>query len=102
VAIGKKYGGRVKGTPNRSTLRRQEAIARLQLESKDPLSFFMAIMKDPQSCTADKIMAAKELLPYMHPKLSSIEARTGGMTHEERLKQINAMLEAEGKDPQGG
>ena len=29
--------------------------------------------------------AASELLPYMHPKLASIEARTGGVTHEDRL-----------------
>jgi hypothetical protein len=42
--------------------------------------------------------AAKELLPFMHPKLASIEARTGGMTHEDRLAEYYAMLDEERPD----
>jgi len=28
----------------------------------------------------------------MHPKLSSIEARTGGKTHEDRLREAQQLL----------
>ena len=28
----------------------------------------------------------------MHPKLSSVEQRTGGMTHEERLERLKTLM----------
>jgi hypothetical protein len=36
--------------------------------------------------------AAKELLPYFHPKLASVEARTSVISHEDRLEQLRQIL----------
>jgi hypothetical protein len=33
-----------------------------------------------------------ELLPYFHPKLSSIEARTSIISHKDRLEQLRKLL----------
>ena len=38
------------------------------------------------------ILKRRELAPYVHPRLSSVEARTGGQTHEERLAAAHALL----------
>jgi hypothetical protein len=30
--------------------------------------------------------------PYAHPKLASVESRTGGQTHEDRLEEYRRLL----------
>ena len=35
--------------------------------------------------------AAPRRQAFMHPKLASIEARTGGKTHEDRLEELQRM-----------
>jgi hypothetical protein len=42
-----------------------------------------------------RFQAAKELAPFVHPKLASVESRTGGKTHEERLEALMKMAEDE-------
>jgi hypothetical protein len=88
----KKTGGRQKGTPNKSNAERAKLIAQLKVDGKDPLSFFSSILKNEAVPLDLRFAAAKELAPYAHPKLASIEARTSGMTHEDRLEQLQAML----------
>jgi hypothetical protein len=39
-----------------------------------------------------RFAAAKELAPFMHPKLASVESRMGGMRHEDRLAQYRWLL----------
>jgi hypothetical protein len=65
----------------------------MKVDCTDPLSFFMSILKNPDAPMTHRQAAASELLPYCHPKLSSIEARQGGSTHEQRLEEARKMLE---------
>jgi hypothetical protein len=40
-----------------------------------------------------RFQAAKELAPFVHPKLASTESRSGGMSHEDRLAELEKLLE---------
>jgi hypothetical protein len=93
----RKTGGRKKGTPNKRTAARQAAIAAITASGKDPISFFADLLKNEQAPLELRFQAAKELAPYTHPKLASIESRTGGQTHEDRLKAYQNLLSEEGK-----
>ncbi len=105
-----KTGGRKAGTPNKRTTERRAAIAAIQASGKDPVTFFADILKNEAAPLELRFQAARELAPYMHPKLASIEARNGGQTHEERLARAHAMLLEENEEkplgpiphPQGG
>jgi hypothetical protein len=63
----------------------------MAINGKDPITFFSQILQDPNAPYQERKDAARELLPYYHPKLASIEARTGGKTHEQRLAELEAM-----------
>src|SRR5215471_18837674 len=84
----KKTGGRQKGTPNKRTAERQVAIAAIRASGKSPMAFFADLLGNEQAPLELRFQAAKELAPYVHPKLASIESRTGGMTHEDRLAEL--------------
>ena len=86
-----KTGGRKKGTPNKVTVEQRRKLKELIASGKDPITFFTDILREPRYGHLERKEAAKELLPYFHPKLASIEARTGGMTHEDRLEKLQAM-----------
>lgn len=87
-----KTGGRAAGVPNKKTVKRQQIIENLKASGKDPLSFFGDILSNEEAPFSVRFDAAKEMLPYMHPRLASIESRRGGMTHEERLEKARQML----------
>jgi hypothetical protein len=89
----KKTGGRKKGTPNKRTIERNRQLADLKFSGQDPITFFTAIMRDEEAPYEERKYAAAELLPYYHPKLSSVEARTGGASHEDRLQRLLNMME---------
>jgi hypothetical protein len=93
MAKGRKTGGRRKGSLNKSTIARQKALADLAVDAKDPISFFCSVMRDETAPFEKREAAADRLLPYFHPKLASIEARTSGQTHEDRLAQLQKLLE---------
>jgi hypothetical protein len=84
--------GRKKGTKNKATLAREALLAEMKVDTTDPASFFMSLLKNPETRLDLKIMAAKELMPFAHPKLTSIEARAGTKSHEDRLEELQAML----------
>jgi hypothetical protein len=91
----RKTGGRKKGTPNKRTVERNRQLADLKFSGQDPITFFTAIMRDEEAPYEERKYAAAELLPYYHPKLSSIEARTGGASHEDRLQRLLSMMEGD-------
>jgi hypothetical protein len=93
-----KTGGRKRGTPNKRTVERQQLLATIRASGRDPISFFSDLLQNETAPLELRFQAAKELAPYMHPKLTSIEARPGGMGHEERLEMLNAMLEDAKRD----
>jgi hypothetical protein len=87
----RKTGGRQKGTPNRRTAERQAAIEVIKASGKNPMAFFADLLGNEQAPLELRFQAAKELAPFVHPKLGSIEARTGGKTHEQRLEELTRM-----------
>jgi hypothetical protein len=71
------------------------------LSGKDPVSFFAAILETETAPLDLLFQGAKELAPYMHPKLTAVEARTGGMGHEDRLAMLQAMMADAEADDEG-
>ena len=92
----RKTGGRQKGTPNKRTAERQEAIAVIKASGTSPMAFFADLLGNEQAPLELRFQAAKELAPFVHPKLASVESRTGGKTHEQRLEELTKMEEDEG------
>ena len=87
--------GRKRGTPNRATAVHRGLIERLKLDCTDPLSFCISLLRDPNAPHEEKKWAVGQMFPYSHPKLASVEARTGGKTHEDRLEELRKMAEDE-------
>jgi hypothetical protein len=71
----------------------------MKVDRTDPMSFFISVMRNPDAPYEEAKAAARELLPYAHPKLSSIEARAGYKTHEDRLAECRRLL-ADDEDPE--
>ncbi|MDE5629763.1 MAG: hypothetical protein K2I69_09425 [Muribaculaceae bacterium] len=68
MAIGKKTGGRTKGTPNKATMLGKEIIVSLLSDYADSglmTSDFMAL--DPK----DRLVIAERLMQYTMPKMQS-------------------------------
>jgi hypothetical protein len=89
----KKTGGRKVGTPNKVTQAHRKALEQMKVDRTDPMAFFISVMRNPDAPYEEVKAAARELFPYTHPKLASIEARSGGQTHEDRLEQLHKLLE---------
>src|SRR5262245_51799930 len=87
-----KTGGRKAGTPNKRTLERQRAIEAIKASGKDPITFFADLLRNESAPLELRFQAAKELAPFVHPRLASVEARIGA-THEDRLAEVQRLLE---------
>ncbi len=103
MAKGKKTGGRAKGTPNKSTSIRE---AEIRASGLVPMDYFLGILRAPRpedgdaaqmaAWESDRFGAAKELMPYCHARLASVEAQMNVTAHESLLDKI-AEAEAEGE-----
>ncbi len=89
MAIGKKTGGRKKGTPNKATTLGKEVIVTLLADYSESglmTSDFMAL--DPK----DRLLIAEKLMQYTMPKMQStavdITAGDREKTIEERLAEL--------------
>lgn len=89
MAIGKKTGGRKKGTPNKSTTLGKEVIVSLLADYSNSglmTSDFMAL--DPK----DRLVIAERLMHYTMPKMqaTAIDLNTGNRekTIEDRLAEL--------------
>ncbi len=81
---GERRGGRQRGTPNRTTLARQELVERALSDGVSPLEFMLDLMRKPYPAGADaqtqvqmdglRLDAAKACAPYAHPRLANIDA----------------------------
>ena len=89
----RKTGGRQKGTPNKRTAERQMAIAAIKASGQSPMAFFADLLANEQAPLELRFQAAKELAPYVHPRLASVESRSGGKTHEARLEELRSLLD---------
>ena len=72
MAIGKKTGGRLKGTPNR---RIAEMRAEMAANGEFPLDYMLRVMRDETAEPVRRDAMAKAAAPYLHPQLSSITQR---------------------------
>jgi len=81
--------GRKKGSVNKVTRAHRAALDQMKVDRTDPMSFYMSILRNPDAPYEEAKAAARELFPYAHPKLASIEARGGGKTHEEILEELH-------------
>lgn len=89
MALGKKTGGRKKGTPNKSTMLGKEVIVSLLADYSESglmTSDFMAL--DPK----DRLIIAERLMQYTMPKMqaTAIDLTTGDQekTIEDRLAEL--------------
>jgi hypothetical protein len=55
------------------------------------VTFWTHLLRNEKAPLDIRAMAARELAPYVHPKLASVESRSGGKTHEQRLEELLAM-----------
>ena len=87
MALGRKTGGRQKGTPNKATTKQAEEIRKSGLT---PLQYLMRIVRNPKKDEAVRIEAAKAAAPYVHPRLQAVE-HSGDLTikHEQWLDKLD-------------
>ena len=89
MAIGKKTGGRKKGTPNKSMMLGKEVIVSLLADySNSGLMTFDFMALDPK----DRLVIAERLMQYTMPKMqaTAIDLSTGDneKTIEDRLAEL--------------
>lgn len=63
--------GRKKGSPNKATSEQRAAI---EASGLTPLEYMLSILRDETKPVTDRFEAAKAAAPFVHPRLSSIEA----------------------------
>lgn len=73
MAQGRKTGGRQKGTPNKATAAKRAAI---EASGLTPLDYMLSVLRDETQSQEARMDAAKAAAPYVHPRLSTIEAKT--------------------------
>lgn len=68
--LGKKTGGRQKGTPNKTT---QEQQAEIAATGETPLDYMVRVMRDKQVDHERRDRMAAAAAPYVHPRLATHE-----------------------------
>jgi hypothetical protein len=86
--------GRPKGSPNKATREREQAIAASGLT---PLDFMLQVMRDKKRDVAVRLDAAERAAPYVHPKLSAIMVDATNrlkveVTVEDRRRRVGELL----------
>lgn len=93
MAKGKKYGGRVAGTPNKTTSTTRDFVSTLltmyQSDSKDGVSLMYQdfLSLEPK----DRITVAEKLMQYTTPKMQAVAVDTSGVkpiTIEQRIADL--------------
>ena len=77
--LGRKTGGRQRGTPNKKTVARKAQEAAIAAEIEDarsrgiePLDYMLGVMRDVTADVTRRDAMAKAAAPYRHPQLSSV------------------------------
>ena len=85
---GRKTGGRQKGARNRAT---EEARAAAAATGVLPLDYMLMIMRDPAAEHKRRDAMAMAAAPYLHPRLSAVEAKLSPAAQEQPPRKL--MLE---------
>lgn len=96
MAIGRKTGGRKKGSRNRATT---EARAAAEATGILPLTYMLDVMRDANADQKRRDAMAIAAAPYVHAKLSAIDARLSGAS--EKSGKTSA-IEVTFVEPQAG
>lgn len=75
------HGGRRPGAgrkPGSTTAKTREIADKAAAEGITPLEYMLKLMRDEEKPEAVRLDAAKSAAPYIHPRLSSIEANVEG------------------------
>lgn len=64
--------GRPRGSPNKATSMREKVIS---AQGATPLSYMLDMLRNDELDAATRFEAAKAAAPYVHPRLSSIQAQ---------------------------
>lgn len=75
MALGRKTGGRQKGTRNKRTLATERQAQKRRAEGIDPMDYISGVLKGDVAYDEIKYKAAFDLMPYCHPKLASTEVK---------------------------
>jgi hypothetical protein len=67
-----KSGGRQKGVPNKRTAAK---VAEVEASGLTPLDFMLNVMRDKEQAMDLRFDAAKAAAPYVHARLSAIDAK---------------------------
>lgn len=66
---------RPKGSPNKATKAREQILS---AQGLTPLGYLLDILRDEKEEKPTRIDAAKAAAPYVHPRLSQVDARHSG------------------------
>jgi hypothetical protein len=91
MAVGRKTGGRQKGTPNKVTEAAREVIEQATADGITPLEYMLRVLRDEGQDTERRDDMAKAAAPYVHPRLNSIE----GGDPKKPVKQIIEWMPSE-------
>ncbi len=81
--------GSPKGAPNKRTAELQRQI---EASGDTPLDFLLNVMRNPEADFEARFEAAKAAAPYVHPKLSAIDANVSlRPTHEDVLDELDRL-----------
>lgn len=90
MARGRKTGGRQKGTRNRATA---EARAAAAATGALPLDYMLSVMRDPAAEHRRRDAMAMAAAPYLHPKLSAIDAKRSPLVAEPSPERTSVVVE---------
>lgn len=91
---GKRPGaGRKPGVPNRATA---EKRAEIEASGLTPLDYMLKLLRDEEMPRDVRLDAAKSAAPYVHPRLSAIEANVAISDHEDFISSFNDEPEGDG------
>jgi hypothetical protein len=89
MSLGRKTGGRRKGTPNRATAAVAAAVA---ASGETPLEFMLLVMRDETQPIELRLEAAARAAPFCHPKLSAVAVRAV-VDQQEDVRRRGELLE---------
>ena len=72
--------GRPKGARNVKTI---EQVDRIEASGLTPLDFMLSVLRDATQEQAIRLDAANKAAPYVHARLSNVEAKIDGDLHHE-------------------
>lgn len=86
------HGGARPGSgrkPGSATKRTREIADKAMQDGVTPLEYMLSVMRDVSADEAKRLDAAKAAAPYVHPRLTTIEAVVDDKrSYEDRLKAL--------------